>query len=256
MQNFTDHEILNISARAGNILLNSNAETYRVEETCQYICETKGLKFAEAFVLPTVIILTSNTEGEQTKIRKSYDRSVNIYNICKINDFSRGFKNDTRSYAEMMEYLKAIPQKKPYPDFLYFVMCGFVSGSFTLLAGGTVYDFILSYVCGLLSGLIASYVRHLPANTFLKSFFAGIITGTIALTASNLSPKIFYEPIIVGGMKPFFPGIAILSALRDYLAGEAASGTTRLAESLLVGGSLGVGVALVLRINMLLGGSV
>ncbi len=254
MEKFTQHEILNISARAGEQLLKSSAETYRVEDTCRYICSEKGLEFAEAFVLPTVVILTSNSKDEETKIRKINDRSTNVNTICKINDFSRNFANDTRSYTQIMEYLKAIPDNKPYPAWLYFIMCGFVSGGFSLLAGATAFDFIAAFSCGLLSGLAGLIIKNLPAKIFLKSFLAGIITGAIAISASELSEKCFFEPIIVGGMKPFFPGITILSSLRDYLAGNISSGTSRLAEGLLVGGSLAVGVGLVLEAYMLLGG--
>lgn len=256
MQNLTEHEILNISVRAGEVLLNSTAETYRVEETCRIICKKEGLANAEAFVLPTVIILTSNTKGEQTKIKKTRDRQINITNMCKINAFSRNLEKDDRSYKDIMHYLKSIPQNKPYPDWLYFLMCGAVSGGFAALAGATAYDFFWAFVCGLLSGIAAVLIKNLPAKVFLKSFLAGIITGAIAVTASNFSDKIFFEPIIVGGMKPFFPGISILLSLRDYLAGNISSGTSRLAESMLVGGSLAVGVALILEVYMILGGLV
>ncbi len=254
MEQFTEHEILNVAARAGEVLLKSTAETYRVEDTCRIVCQKKGLEFAEAFVLPTVIILTSNTKGEQTKIRKTYDRSTNITNICAVNKYSRNLENDSRSYTEQMEYLKGIRDTKPYPDQLYCLMCGFVSGGFSLLAGATVYDFIAAFVCGVLSGIAAILVKHLPAKTFLKCFLVGLITGAIAITASELSEKCFFEPIIVGGMKPFFPGITILLSLRDYFAGNISAGTSRLAEGLIVGGSLAAGVALVLEVYVLLGG--
>ncbi|MCD8089945.1 MAG: threonine/serine exporter family protein [Clostridiales bacterium] len=254
MENLTEHEILNISARAGEVLLKSTAETYRVEETCRFVCQKNGLDFAEAFVLPTVIILTSNSKGEQTKIRKTYDRSTNITNICKVNSFVRNLEKDDRTYTEKMEYLKGIRDKKPYPDWLYCLMCGFVSGGFSILAGATRFDFLAAFVCGLLSGIAAILVKHLPAKTFLKCFLVGLITGSIAITASELSAKCFFEPIIVGGMKPFFPGITILLSLRDYFAGNISAGTSRLAEGLIVGGSLAAGVALVLEGYVLFGG--
>ncbi|MCD8215753.1 MAG: threonine/serine exporter family protein [Clostridiales bacterium] len=254
MEQYTEHEILNISARAGEVLLKATAETYRVEETCRIVCQKSGLEHAEAFVLPAVIILTSNSDGEETKIRKTYDRSTNITNICRVNSFSRNLENDSRSYTEKMEYLKELRDKKPYPDRLYCLMCGFVSGGFSLLAGATVYDFCAAFVCGLLSGIAAILVKNLPAKTFLKCFLVGGITGAIAITASELSEKCFFEPIIVGGMKPFFPGITILLSLRDYLAGNISAGTSRLAEGLIVGGSLAAGVAIVLEMYVLLGG--
>ncbi len=254
MKKFSEHEVLNISARAGEVLLKSTAETYRIEDTCRTVCSELGLEYAEAFVMPTVLILTSNSIGEETKIRKTYDRSVNINNICQVNTFTRELPTDKRSYTEMMNFLKAVPQYKPYSQFTYCIMCGFVSGGFSLLAGATVLDFFAAALCGLFSGIASQIIKYMPAKIFLKSFLAGIITAAIAVTASSISAKCFFEPIIVGGMKPFFPGITILSSLRDYLAGNIASGTSRLAEGLLVGGSLAVGVALVLKIYIAAGG--
>ena len=52
------NKLLKVSTLAGKILLESGAETYRVEETIVRICLAFGAENAESFVIPTGIIVT------------------------------------------------------------------------------------------------------------------------------------------------------------------------------------------------------
>ena len=49
-------QILNIAVLAGEIMLRSGAETYRVEDTMKHILNTAGTEVAEAFVMMTGIV--------------------------------------------------------------------------------------------------------------------------------------------------------------------------------------------------------
>ena len=51
-------QILNIAVLAGEIMLRSGAETYRVEDTMKHILNTAGTEVAEAFVMMTGIVAT------------------------------------------------------------------------------------------------------------------------------------------------------------------------------------------------------
>jgi uncharacterized membrane protein YjjP (DUF1212 family) len=57
-------EVTDIAVKAGEILLTSGAEIYRVEDTINRICEAYNIK-CESFVLPTGIFVSAyNSQGD------------------------------------------------------------------------------------------------------------------------------------------------------------------------------------------------
>ena len=60
--------------------------------------------------------------------------------------------------------------------------------------------------------------------------------------------------IIVGGLMPLVPGVAITNALRDLLAGDLMSGAARILEAALTAVAVAMGVILVLALPMRMGG--
>ena len=60
---------LDIAALAGEILLASGAEIFRVEETIDRICRAYGVASADAFVLSSGIFLTAGNETERAFAR-------------------------------------------------------------------------------------------------------------------------------------------------------------------------------------------
>ena len=101
------NKLLQVSAFAGQILLESGAETYRVEETIDKICLAFGVKQTDSFATPTGIFV-SITYKEQiySTVKRITNRGVDLNKVDKINDLSRKL------------------QKKPmYLDELYNTFC-------------------------------------------------------------------------------------------------------------------------------------
>ena len=58
-------EALDVASLAGDILLSSGAEIFRVEETISRILSAYGVNSGDAFVLSSGIFLTAGSETEQ-----------------------------------------------------------------------------------------------------------------------------------------------------------------------------------------------
>lgn len=71
MKERDDRLVLDAAALAGEILLESGAEIFRVEDTIYRIAAAYGVEEAEAFVLSSGIFLTSEGEGRNTFARSS-----------------------------------------------------------------------------------------------------------------------------------------------------------------------------------------
>ena len=78
-------QILNIAVLAGEIMLRSGAETYRVEDTMKHILNTARTEVAEAFVMMTGIVATlDNPDMEMlTAMRRVHDRGTNMIVLCR-----------------------------------------------------------------------------------------------------------------------------------------------------------------------------
>lgn len=57
------NELLNITTRLGQMLLENGAEIYRVEESIQRMALAYGVKEVDVYAVPTTIIVTINTVG-------------------------------------------------------------------------------------------------------------------------------------------------------------------------------------------------
>ncbi len=77
--------------------------------------------------------------------------------------------------------------------------------------------------------------------------FAGLI-------ASTSIPDANYQPIVVGVLMLFVPGVAITNCIRDLLGGQLISGVTRFAEVILTAVSLAAGAGIMIKIWLMIGG--
>ena len=88
-----DKSIVEMAVLAGEIMLRSGAETYRVEDTMKHILSTTGTAEAEALVMLTSIMVTVSRPGEDTVtvMRRVYDRGTNMHRIVEVNEISRKY---------------------------------------------------------------------------------------------------------------------------------------------------------------------
>ena len=60
--------------------------------------------------------------------------------------------------------------------------------------------------------------------------------------------------IIIGAIVPLVPGMVLTMSIRDFANGDYLSGTIRMIDALLIGGSIAIGVGAVLKAISLLTG--
>ena len=102
--------IANMAVLAGEIMLRSGAETYRVEDTIKHILDTAGTAETEALVMLTGIIVTINRPGQEpvTIMRRVHDRGTNMHRIVEVNEISRKYCAGELSAEETQQKLKNI----------------------------------------------------------------------------------------------------------------------------------------------------
>ena len=118
------NEILQVATFAGQIILESGGETYRVEDTILRICKTFGAEQAESFVTPTGIMSSICHKGEIYSLTKRVvSRTVDLNKIDKVNDLSRNILSRNLTVSQFKEELIKINEGEKifiYGDIILF----------------------------------------------------------------------------------------------------------------------------------------
>ena len=112
--------IVRTAVLAGELMLCSGAETYRVEDTMNHILRTAKTQTAEALVFMTGIVATVDSPDIEpvTVMRRVKSRGTNLNRIMQVNTISRKYCAGEMGLKEAYESLGSI-QKRQYRTGIY-----------------------------------------------------------------------------------------------------------------------------------------
>lgn len=244
-QKETDYMLLvDTAVLAGEIMLESGAEAYRVEDTISHFLRTANLKHAQVFVTMTGIIATLSDPSIEaiTVVRRVSKRSTNLNKIYLVNDVSRKFSGNEIELKDAFHELKQIRQREQYSIKVKSFGIVLTSAFFCMLLGGNLYETAIAAVIGTLLSFLIWAGRKIGlqgflldgVNTLLVVFAAMVIGYFIELPVRT-------DMIIIGGIMPMVPGVAITNAIRDTLQGDYVSGGARMMEACMEAGAIAFG---------------
>ncbi|MBR4015877.1 MAG: threonine/serine exporter family protein [Anaerotignum sp.] len=245
-----DTQLLNLALDAGEIMLKSGAETYRVQDTMLRMLSVTGREKIEALALSTMLIVTlpRESKGPLSMARAVKDRSVNFEKICAVNAMSRSFVAGEITLAEATERLEEIHQASSFSAKARIIAYGVTACGFSLIYSGTLLDGIAAFFIGMLLGMMVLAVSKTKAPYFFTSFIGGLLSGTFACLFHKILPQSQMGMIIIGSIMPLLPGLTMTKAIRDLLEGNFISGNSKLVEAFLVACAIAGGVALALSL--------
>ncbi len=226
-------------------MLQNGAETYRVEDSIDYLAERLGVR-AQSYVTPTGIFVMAEGDSNQTvtRVRAVSNRGFDLSKLDDVNDFSRSYSFSDHSWEETMEFLSAIDGRKScYPRWLIWLCAGLASGGFALIYGGDAQDAVAAIIAGSVAMISAGFFSKRRAHMFLNSFLGGFCAMLIANLLCRIFPLADANLVIIGAVMPLVPGVAITSAARDLVMEHLVSGLARAGEALMVAASIAAGVA-------------
>ncbi|MEF9941301.1 MAG: threonine/serine exporter family protein [Lachnospiraceae bacterium] len=252
--------LIDTAALAGEIMLYSGAETYRVEDTMRHILNTSESKDIESLVLMTGLMVSLGGKNLKriTAIKRVKHTGTNLGNVVQVNDISRRFCNDEIKLEEAYKELMDI-KKNHYSELIYSIATIVAVVGFSLMFGGGFYEFGVAIVVGTLLAIILKGAKKIGINIFIRDCFASIcITCVTILCKAYLVHQVDVDIVIIGAIMPLVPGVAITNAVRDTLQGDYISGVARVLEAFLVASAiaLGVGIGMALLSNMITWGGI
>ncbi|MBN7773041.1 threonine/serine exporter family protein [Clostridium aminobutyricum] len=253
-------KILILALFAGETMMKSGAEIYRVEDTVERICKAADMPYVEVFAIPTGIFVSID-QGEDnremfTYIKRIRGTGIDLGRISELNQFSRDFASKDLTVDSGMNWVKQISKTKPYRLPLRLLGASLVSSFFCLMFGGDLKDYFCAFFIGAISYLLSILFDEIETNFFIKGFCCCALATILALVCSSLGLGSSSSAIIIGALMLFVPGVAITNGIRDMLAGDMLAGVVRIAEAFCIAISLAAGAGVVLRAWVAFGGAI
>lgn len=250
-------KILEIAALAGILILENGGETFRAEETTLRVCKSGGYTGSDVIAFPTGLFITLICDGQVhgTVVKSLNKRCVNLNKLDRVNYLARTFESGINDADTTLDALKDINRPEKKNKLFYAFTAGAATGLFTLLYSGGWFDCIMGLVCGFVVQYIASSFRRTDIYHFAISLIGGILISSIAVIAVTIFKIGNIDVIIIGGIIPLLPGLAMTNAIRDTMMGDLVSGMARFGEALLIAISIAAGVGIVLMTYLALGGT-
>jgi len=231
---------------AGRIMMESGAETYRVEDTMLRMAHSQKLDHAQSYVTPTGIIFSLG-RTQPTRITSINSRVTDLHKITLVNNVSRKLTSNLTTLEEAYEELVNIQKTNFFlPISLQVLAAAIISGCLLILFGGQWADVPAAFVAGGAGLYIVTIVHDMTKVKFFSEFLAALFVGIIAFLAVFFELGMNLDRIILGGVMPLVPGLLITNAVRDLMAGHFIAGMTKGAEAFLTAFAIGSGIALVL----------
>lgn len=244
--------VMDVCLLAGEIMLKYGGETYRVEETMVRMAASKEMKNVHSFVTPTGIFLSFKSPdkvGERTRVVRIDDRLVDLNKVTMVNDLSRRFVQGKLSLHEAEKELYKIDgQKMKYSIFLQHMAAGLAGGSFAILFGGDLIDFLPAFIAGVFVNISLLMLQSALKVKFVAELISACVGGIVSIFLVRYGMGVHLDQIIIGALMPLVPGIPLTNAVRDIMAGDLVAGVGRGAEAMLTALSVATGIAIAISL--------
>lgn len=244
----TENLLLDCCLLAGRIMAESGSEAYRVEDTMQRIASNAGDSTSKSYVTSTGLFINLK-EKNLTGLDHVQKRNINLEKVDAVNALSRKFAQGCISLEELYEQLVLVESDAiSFPLPLQVVAAGIASSSLMMIFGGKYSDLLVACIVGML-GFYASYLADEHLNVrYLNYLIASFVVTFSSYVAWRMNLASNVDSIIIGGIMPLVPGVAITNSFRDILAGHLLSGVVRGVEAIFIAGTIGVGTVVAFRL--------
>lgn len=249
-------QILQLTVAAGETLLQSGGEVFRVQQTMEIIARAYGAQDFHVYVL-TNGIFASLTDGEcpcTSEVRYVHGGTMHMGRIIAVNELSREIAAHRVPPQEALRRVRAIAQMPQAAPWLRVLSCAIGTACFAWLFGGSAQDALAAFFVGALLEPFRIRLERTAVNTFIFNLLCAVLVATASVCVLQLLERCglvcSLDKVIIGGIIPLVPGIAITTAVRDVTGSDYLSGVIRGAEALLVAAAIAAGVGFVLALAL------
>lgn len=218
------------------------------------IASSLGFCDSSAFVTPTVVMLSiRDQEGKsRTRLQRVSSRTINLGKIARVNELSRRLARKSTCLAipafklaplasAMLSRIARSPSHAPQWVIL---ATAFASFCFSLLFHGSMTEALIAFVIGALMRFALFALSPLVLSSFIQAMVGGAIISLLASCGVALGLIQSSGNVSIAVLMSLVPGVAIVNAIRDIIAGDLVAGSARVLEAFVIAAGLSIGAAL------------
>lgn len=235
-------ERMEVMADAASLLLLGGAESFRIEETIEYIGTALELPVTCIVTLTSVSI--SANQIIATKVVKTRSSGFNLQTVDEVNNFSRKLTSHDMDFDEFKNEIQKIKKEViSFKGWQKVLAAGMVSLTPLLVNEANPNAYLAMFLVGAFSYFCFNQINKLSLNTYFSEFVGGMMIGLLAGVMASVFPKLGMHNIIFGAIMPLVPGLAITNALREIVDGQIISGIVRSIDAIFALVALSLGAA-------------
>ncbi len=243
--------IFNLAVSIGEFLLKNGGEVYRVQNTIERILDAYEIKEHHIIILSTGIF--ASIEDNAKNINYSVVRNVPLGNtnlgaITSANQLSRELCSYNCSPCDGYSRLKEFENAPLIKSHWQILSCAMSCSAICTMFGGSFIDAFIDFFLGALLQFFLLSMTQKGASKFIKSIVGSSIITLCSIFAVALIPIANADKIIIGGIVPLLPGVAMTVSIRDFFGGDYLSGSIHLIDALLSAMSIAIGVGGIIKL--------
>ncbi len=250
-------DALRLSTDAARIVLEAGGETYRAEDVMVALASALGGLDPDAYATPTGFLASCDDAGGHSRavVKRIRKRQMNLEKIARVNALARDAVAGRLDQDGIERELCAIDTLRAYPAPLPSVGAAFVTGFFCRLFGGAWNDALVAAAVGIVIGKLMSWLGSMKLSDFFSNIVGGAFAAAVALSATELGLAANTDAMIIGSIMLLVPGVTIVNAIRDIIAGDLVAGIARGADAFISAAGISIGVGVALQVARLLAGA-
>lgn len=245
---------VDITARAGTMLLRSGSDITRVESTIKHMMTSFGVTKYDIFTITNGIFISASADdapegmGDYTRICEIPKNSSNLGKVDMINTLSRDIEAGLYDMDGAEKRLDEIEKAKPYNPIVNLVAAAVASGAFSFLFGGSYIDALLAAVIGFSYYYIFILLDRTKLSKLLTNAICGCLLALMTIGFTKIIPGVNMNMVIIGAIMPLIPGVSFVNAIRDIAAGDYISGAVRMIDAIVIAAGIAVGVGMTIAV--------
>lgn len=242
--------ILDLCVKMGSLLLINGAEIFRAQQTMELVAKAYNAKEFNVYVLTNGLFasLSDDTHTHHAQIKHLPSTAVHMGRIVALNDLSRKIVEGKYTLDEAFVKADLIADINYTTTPVRLIACAIGAGCFSYLFGGSAFDAIAAVFAGFMLQLFWIGMSKYPLGKIVTNIIGAAIVALVSFILFSLGVGDNLDKIIIGGIIPLVPGMALTTSIRDFANADYLSGTIRLMDTLLIGSSIAIGIALMLKI--------
>ncbi len=244
------HRKLDILLTVGELLMECGADTARITEEILKSATFLGIpsNYLNIHISYTTLMINlRHNETSITVFRKTPTHIPNMAMVSAVSVLTWRALERQYSLTTYERLLHSLPQTvSKYPDWVKGIASALACSGLALLFGGTIISSLLTFCCAIIGYFTRSYCIRLGFNSYVGIALGAFTAMTSAYTVYSFVDQDTLLYALVCCTLFMIPGVPLINTVIDTINDHILSGITRGIRTILIVGSMTLGMAIAL----------